>query len=138
MKWGRLMMPMLFTYGTLMPFDPESAAREGWEPDAVRGMLYDLGPFPALIHPDDPGAGWVEGYVLGGITYEQLGRLDAYEETQSGLYRRIRAVTRNDRQVWVYVYGRPLPRHARGPLDRWDGPARVRLSSLVSSCQGDA
>ena len=29
----------------------------------MRGRLYDLGPYPALIDLDDPAAGWVEGYV---------------------------------------------------------------------------
>ena len=131
------MLPTLFTYGTLMPRDPESAARDGCEPDAVRGLLYDLGPFPALVSLDDPEAGWVEGYVLIGASRELIGRLDAYEETGRGLYRRVRTITRNNRLVWVYVYGRPLPRDARGPLNRWDGSVRARLCSLLESSQGD-
>ena len=53
----------LFAYGTLAPEGPEAAARGGWEPDTVRGRLYDLGPYPALVDLDDPEAGWVEGYV---------------------------------------------------------------------------
>jgi hypothetical protein len=40
---------LLFAYGTLMPADPVAAARQGWRRDAVRGRLYDLGPYPALI-----------------------------------------------------------------------------------------
>ena len=35
----------------------------GWTADRVRGRLYDLGPYPALVDCDEPGAGWVEGYV---------------------------------------------------------------------------
>jgi hypothetical protein len=40
---------LLFAYGTLMPADPVAAARQGWRRDAVRGRLYDLGPYLALI-----------------------------------------------------------------------------------------
>src|SRR5580693_8437130 len=93
-KRGLLMLSTLFVYGTLMPADPESAARDGWEPDAVRGLLYDLGPFPALVSLDDPGAGWVEGYVRGGLSRESIRRLDAYEETDQGPYRRVGTTTR--------------------------------------------
>ncbi|MGP0065353.1 MAG: gamma-glutamylcyclotransferase [Isosphaeraceae bacterium] len=132
------MLSMLFTYGTLMPSDPESAARDGWEADAVRGRLYDLGPFPALVSLDDPEAGWVEGYVRSGISDDRIVRLDAYEETNGGLYHRTRTITRNNHLVWVYVYGRPLPRDARGPLNRWDGSVRGRFSSLLASSQGDS
>src|SRR5262249_52965827 len=61
---GAIPMPsFLFAYGTLMPADASAAEREGWQPDAVRGRLFDLGPYPALVDIDDPGAGWVEGFV---------------------------------------------------------------------------
>ena len=53
----------LFAYGTLAPDGPEAASRGGWEPDMVRGRLYDLGPYPALVDVDDPEAGWVAGHV---------------------------------------------------------------------------
>ncbi len=121
-----------------MPRDPESAARDGWEPDAVRGSLFDLGPFPALVGLDDPGGGWVEGYVRRGLSAELIDRLDAYEGTDEGLYRRVETITRSQQRVWVYVYDRPLPRDARGPLTRWEGSTRVRLSSLLASHQGDS
>jgi gamma-glutamylcyclotransferase (GGCT)/AIG2-like uncharacterized protein YtfP len=132
------MRSMLFTYGTLMPLDPETAARDGYEPDAVRGFLYDLGPFPALVELDHPEAGWVEGYVVAGLAPESILRLDAYEGTDEGPYRRVEATTRNNRLVWVYVYDQPLPPDARGPLDRWDGSVRVRLSSFLAPRQGDS
>ena len=67
------MLSMLFTYGTLVPRDPESAAGEGWQPDAVRGRLYDLGLFPALVELDDAEAGWVEGYTRDGRRRARLG-----------------------------------------------------------------
>ncbi len=128
----------LFAYGTLMPRDPEAAAQHGWEPDAVRGCLYDLGPYPALVDVGDPAAGWVEGYVRRGLSPEMLRLLDAYEETDSGMYRRVQMTTRNNNLVWVYVYSGPLPREARGPLNRWEGTVRAWPCSPRGSDQGDS
>jgi gamma-glutamylcyclotransferase (GGCT)/AIG2-like uncharacterized protein YtfP len=118
---------LLFAYGTLMPADPDSAARDGWQPDAVHGRLFDLGPYPALVDLDAPGSGWVEGFVRPVSDEELSGELDRWEDVDEGLYRRESAITRTGRHVWVYVYGRPLPQHARGPLDRWDGARRAKL-----------
>ncbi len=53
----------LFAYGTLMPADPETVRGDGWSPDAVRGWLFDPGPYAALVNLDDPSARWVRGYV---------------------------------------------------------------------------
>jgi gamma-glutamylcyclotransferase (GGCT)/AIG2-like uncharacterized protein YtfP len=116
------MTTILFAYGTLAPDSPEAAARGGWAPDEVRGRLYDLGPYPALVGCDDPDSGWVDGYVREVDEAMLSGRLDAYEGVHEGQYRRVVATTRAGRQVWVYVYARPLPPEARGPLERWDGP----------------
>jgi len=110
---------LLFAYGTLMPCDAESASRGGWSPDAVRGRLYDLGPFPALIDLNEPAAGWVEGYVRAVEQHELEGPLDLWEDVKGGLYRRTLTMTRNNHRAWVYVYNRPLPSHAHGPLLRW-------------------
>jgi gamma-glutamylcyclotransferase (GGCT)/AIG2-like uncharacterized protein YtfP len=132
------MSPMLFAYGTLMPSDPDAAAREGWRPDAVRGRLFDLGPYPVLIDLDDPGAGWVEGFVRPTDLDELRTRLDPWEEVEQGLYRRAEAITRDSCRVWVYVYNRPLPSWARGPLDRWDGRRRAPALIRSESARGDA
>jgi gamma-glutamylcyclotransferase (GGCT)/AIG2-like uncharacterized protein YtfP len=113
------MTPLLFAYGTLMPTDAETAVREGWSEDAVRGRLFDLGPYPALVDLDDPSAGWVDGFVREIDLAELEGPLDEYEQVESGLYRRALATTRKERRVWVYEYARPLPPQARGPLSRW-------------------
>jgi hypothetical protein len=43
-----------------------------------------------------------------------------------GLYRRVETTTRNNHRVWVYVYDRPLPAQARGPLTRWENPRQPR------------
>ena len=115
------MPTLLFAYGTLMPDGPAAVASDGWVADAVRGRLFDLGPYPALVDCEDPRAEWVEGFVRA-ITADELSeRLDPYEGVDEGQYRRVAATTRAGRRVWVYVYARPLPRHARGPLTRWDG-----------------
>ena len=115
------MLTLLFAYGTLMPDGPAAVASDGWVADAVRGRLFDLGPYPALVDCEDPGAEWVEGFVRA-ITADELSeRLDPYEGVDEGQYRRVAATTRAGRHVWVYVYARPLPRLARGPLTRWDG-----------------
>ncbi len=120
-------MHLLFVYGTLAPDSPDVAGREGWAADAVRGRLYDLGPYPALVDHLDAGADWVEGYVRR-VTWDQLtGSLDSYEGVGEGLYRRVKARTREGRDVWMYVYDQPLPPSALGPVDRWTSSKRVRL-----------
>ncbi len=113
---------LLFAYGTLAPEGPHAAARDGWVADAVRGRLFDLGPYPALVGCEDPDAGWVEGYVRTVTPGELVERLDPYEGVDEGLYRRVPAITRAGRRVWVYIYERPIPREARGPLTRWERP----------------
>ena len=119
------MSSLLFAYGTLMPADSAAADRDGWRPDAVRGRLFDLGPYPALVDLDDPGAGWVEGYVRPVDLEELETRLDPWEEVGQGLYRRTETTTRTSCRVWVYVYDRPLPPTARGRIARWDGRRRA-------------
>lgn len=119
------MADFLFAYGTLGPAEGDA---DGWHADAVRGCLYDLGPYPALVALDDPAAGWVEGHVRPVSESELIERLDPYEGVGQGLYRRDRAVTREGRLAWVYVYLPPLPQYVyrRGPLTRWSGPRGLR------------
>src|SRR5262249_46835885 len=131
------MSTMFFAYGTLMPADNGTARREGWRSDAVRGRLFDLGQYPALVGLDDPTAGWVEGFVRPVDLDELEIRLDPWEEVEQGLYRRTETSTRAGRRVWVYVYQRPLPPGARGPLDRWEGRRRAPASVLARD-EGDA
>jgi gamma-glutamylcyclotransferase (GGCT)/AIG2-like uncharacterized protein YtfP len=123
------MTSLLFAYGTLMPDEPERAALAGWSTDAVRGRLYDLGAYPALVDLDDPAAGWVEGYVRAVDLAELEGPLDAWEEVENGLYRRQQTTTRYGRRVWVYLYTQPLPPDARGPLAHWHGARRRPASA---------
>jgi gamma-glutamylcyclotransferase (GGCT)/AIG2-like uncharacterized protein YtfP len=116
------MTSLLFAYGTLMPRDEESADRDGWTPDAVRGRLYDLGPYPALIDLEDPAAGWVEGYIRR-VSTADLERYDQYEDVERGPYQRVETTTRNKLRAWIYVHGGPLPPQASGPLLKWTARA---------------
>jgi gamma-glutamylcyclotransferase (GGCT)/AIG2-like uncharacterized protein YtfP len=131
------MTNLLFAYGTLVPRQGTRLVREGWVADAVRGRLYDLGAYPGLVDVDDPSAGWVLGYVRPVTPDELEGPLDRYEEVGRGLFRRIRTTTRDNRSVWIYLYSRPVPPEARGPLDRWRAPAGGAVSPSVEIGLGD-
>jgi gamma-glutamylcyclotransferase (GGCT)/AIG2-like uncharacterized protein YtfP len=113
---------LLFAYGTLMPADSATAQRDGWSADAVRGRLFDLGAYPALVDLGDPSAGWVEGFVRQTDEAELDGPLDRYEAVDTGPYRRAVATSRTGRQVHVYEYTGPLPPEARGPILQWRAP----------------
>jgi gamma-glutamylcyclotransferase (GGCT)/AIG2-like uncharacterized protein YtfP len=112
----------LFAYGTLGPVGPEACARGGWMADAVRGDLYDLGPYPALRNWDDPGARWVEGHVRPVAPTELREVLDPYEGVDEGLFLRVALRARSGRDVWAYVFPHPVPAGAIGPLPRSEGP----------------
>ncbi len=114
---------LLFAYGTLGPSEGDPGE---WSEDAIRGRLFDLGPHPLLVGWDDPSAGWVAGHVRPVDRAEMEGELDAYEGVAEDYFRRVRVEARSGRTVWVYVWPRPVPQYARGPLDRWDGPRRDR------------
>jgi gamma-glutamylcyclotransferase (GGCT)/AIG2-like uncharacterized protein YtfP len=110
---------LLFAYGTLAPESLDNGVCQDWVADRVRGRLYDLGPYPALLDCGDAHASWVEGHVRSVNPGELSERLDPYEGVDEGLYRRVAATTEAGRLVWVYEYARPLPPTARGPLTRW-------------------
>jgi len=113
---------LLFAYGTLGPGGGTGEGRLDWQEDAVRGRLFDLGPYPALVGWDDPAAGWVEGHVREVDRLELDRVLDPYEGVDEGLFRRVALRSRSGREVWAYVYPHPVPDGARGPLARWECP----------------
>jgi len=113
---------LLFAYGTLSPEGGEAAGLGEWQADAVRGRLFDLGPYPVLVDWEDPEAGWVEGHVRRVEPVELEGWLDPYEGVEEGLFRRVPATTRAGRLAWLYVFPNEVPGGARGPLSRWEGP----------------
>ena len=130
------MSSQLFAYGTLMPTDAATVASQGWMSDAVRGRLFDLGPYPGLTDLDAPCAGWAEGYVRA-VEPQELDAFDRWEDVDGGTYRRVETMTRNGLRAWVYVYARPLPPEARGPLPRWREPLLVEESHPASSDSGE-
>ena len=93
----------------------------GWEPDKVRGRLYHLGPYPALVDVEDPSADWIAGYVRAVQTEELEGPLDSYEGVAEGLFRRLIVNTKAGRQVWVYVYAGERPVATFNRIERWEG-----------------
>ena len=99
-------------------------------PDAVRGRIYDFGVHPALVDLDDPNAGWALGYVRPATIEELEGPLDRYEEVERGLFRRVQTTTRMNRNVWIYLYCRPLPPGIRGPLERWSASEDIAIASV--------
>lgn len=106
----------LFVYGTLRPCLAKAEQRQRIAgltiagPATVPGVLYDLGPYPALI----AGSGVVHGDLLVVADVRQLATLDAYEECggDDPLYRREPILaTRPDGSAvtaWAYYYARPL------------------------------
>lgn len=116
---------LLFAYGQLQPglHEPRTALR-AW-PDRVRGLLFDLGPYPAAVQVGLVER-WFHGYVLDIAESELVDDLDEHEDVDNGLYRRIRTYTESGHEVWVYVYAQPLPHGVFGPIDRWIGPRKPR------------
>ncbi len=117
---------LLFAYGSLIAADAPPAAREllrGCErvgPGTVRGTLYDLGDYPALLVAGDDA---VSGEVWR-CPHETLAALDRYEGVAEGLFRRV-GVEVEGRGCWTYVAGPRLgPRltpQARIGSGRWSG-----------------
>jgi len=113
----------LFAYGTIAPRSLEELEGFGWKPAKIRGRLFDLGPFPALVDGNDPEAPWVFGFVRK-VRPEELETIfDPYEGTAEGLFRREPTWTSRGVPCWVYVYNRRLPADARGPMAKWSGLA---------------
>lgn len=96
----------LFTYGSLTDrtrTGPASDLLAGCErvgEGTVRGMLYDMGEFPALLL-DGPDT--VSG-VIWRCPVERLEALDAYEGVATGLFRRA-AVRVGGYACWIYLAG---------------------------------
>lgn len=93
----------LFTYGTLRSGRNGAALLHGCDrvgEGVVRGTLYDLGDFPALLLS---GEDEVRGEIWR-CPAELLAELDAYEGVDEGLFRRV-AVRVDGRACWIYVAG---------------------------------
>jgi gamma-glutamylcyclotransferase (GGCT)/AIG2-like uncharacterized protein YtfP len=115
---------LLFVYGQLQPGHRPPRTASHARPDRVRGLLYDLGPYPAAVCVGSSDR-WFGGHVLE-IDERELEQLDAYEGVAEQLYRRTRTATESGLQVWVYEYARPLPSDAVA-VDVWP---RARVSCV--------
>ncbi len=117
------MLEHLFVYGTLMSgMEASHLLSEIARPVGrghVRGRLYDLGEFPALL-PGQPGdIVWGEVYrILRPAALRQIDRYEGFDPRRpSSLYRRqaTRVILEDGTSLlaWAYVYNRPLPPNAR-------------------------
>lgn len=120
----------LFAYGTLAPKDSHEAGRDGWSADAVRGRLFDLGPYPALVDLDHEDARWIDGYTRRVTERELRERLDPYEGVSDRLYHRNITTTRSGMRVWVYVYARSIPEGASELAGNWQEAITPTSASL--------
>jgi gamma-glutamylcyclotransferase (GGCT)/AIG2-like uncharacterized protein YtfP len=133
------MEPHLFVYGTLMSTAPGAfgkAMRERLQseaqllgPAAIRGRLYDLGRYPALVDSDDP-ADLVHGQVFAlrepGKSFAWLDRYEGIVPGQHGhneyqrVQRPVRLARGEDITAWVYIYCKSVARAPRIAAGRWD------------------
>jgi len=112
----------VFLYGTLRRGGSAADLLRGCTPlgpATVRGRLYDLGAYPALIL--DPAGHPVHGEVWE-CPAQLVGQLDRYEGTAGGLFERVEVAIRR-RPCYVYMAGPALrPRLRDAPLltgGRW-------------------
>ncbi|MDQ7052104.1 MAG: gamma-glutamylcyclotransferase family protein [candidate division KSB1 bacterium] len=122
---------LLFVYGTLMRgganerFLASPDRAQFVEEARVRGKLYDIGEFPALVPAeDDEPESWVYGEIYALETPDILlktldvieGVNEAYPERS--LFKRICLTAYSDsgeKTVWAYVYNQPLHHFPRIP-----------------------
>jgi gamma-glutamylcyclotransferase (GGCT)/AIG2-like uncharacterized protein YtfP len=132
------MQPHLFVYGTLMSTAAgalgkgmrERLQREGQllGPATMRGRLYDLGRFPALVDSDNP-ADLVHGEVFAlhesGKSFAWLDRYEGIDPGQPGhneyqrVERSVRLACREEITAWVYLYRKSVVRAPRIAAGRW-------------------
>ncbi|HEU4617111.1 MAG TPA: gamma-glutamylcyclotransferase family protein [Gammaproteobacteria bacterium] len=117
---------LLFVYGTLRPFMHGAMARrlraagEHLGAGAVRGRLYDLGPYPGLVDPRAPRE-WVIGDLYRLATpAATLRLLDRYEgahaRARTPKFMRVERIVRlSGRNVaaWIYLYRRSVAKLVR-------------------------
>jgi gamma-glutamylcyclotransferase (GGCT)/AIG2-like uncharacterized protein YtfP len=133
------MQAHLFVYGTLMSTATgalgkgmrERLQREAQRvgPATIRGRLYDLGRYPALVDSDDP-AELVYGEVFAlNAPRTLLAWLDRYEGIVPGQhghneYERVERPVRLDSgqeiTAWVYLYRKSIAGAPRIAAGRWD------------------
>lgn len=98
---------LMFVYGLLKPgIQPPRSMSQSWE-DEISGLMYDLGEFPAAVAPGT-GAGRIAGFTVE-IDTDELSALDEFEDTETGVYRRVMVETAKGHFAWVYEYLLEIP-----------------------------
>lgn len=109
----------LFAYGLLQSqFQPPKTMSQ-CKADRVRGVLYDLGPYPAAVAVGTADS-WIDGELVE-MELDELAELDKFEGTAEGIYERKMITTESGASAWVYEYLQPIPPSCE-PLKRWNGP----------------
>lgn len=88
---------------------------EAW-PDRIRGVLYDLGDYPAAVQIASATT-WIDGFTLE-IDADELKLLDEFEDVDGGEFARRIVETELGHTAWVYEYQRSLAPHL-APIQRW-------------------
>lgn len=125
-------MVRVFVYGTLLVGEANHGVAAPYllsvRPGRVRGRLYDVGAYPALVL--DEAAGEVEGEWFE-VTPEGLRAMDDLEEYrgpgQKNAYERVWVRdAREERSGWVYVWldSRGYPEIPAGSWREWVGRGR--------------
>ncbi|MDI3257142.1 MAG: gamma-glutamylcyclotransferase [Kyrpidia sp.] len=120
-------MVSVFVYGTLLTGEPNHRVAaphlHGVQPGRVRGRLYDVGPYPALVL--DEAGREIEGQWFE-VTPEGLKAMDDLEEYrgpgQNNFYERVRVRdAQTNRCGWVYVWAdsRGYPEIPVGSWREW-------------------
>jgi gamma-glutamylcyclotransferase (GGCT)/AIG2-like uncharacterized protein YtfP len=145
------MEPHLFVYGTLMSTAPGAfgkAMRERLQREAkllgpamIRGRLYDLGRYPALVDSDDP-ADLVHGEVLAlHEPRKSFAWLDRYEGIVPGHHgqneyqrgeRAVRLASGAEITAWVYLCSKSVVHAPRIACGRWSGPSSAAIAQTGS------
>ncbi len=137
---------LLFVYGTLMRggvnerflASPERARFV--EEARVRGQLYDIGEFPALVTDVGPEAeeSWVYGEIYAledaDILLKTLdvieGVNEAYPERSLFRRERLKAFSASgEKMVWAYIYNQPLHHFPRIPSGNYREYLKSRQSA---------
>lgn len=107
---------LLFAYGLLQPaHSPPRSTSQTW-PDRVKGVLYDLGEYPAAVKIAVAET-WIAGHVLE-IDVDELPLLDEFEDVEGGEFSRRLVETELGHTAWVYEYQLTIP-SALAPIDKW-------------------
>lgn len=112
---------MLFAYGKLKPAYAPPATMRGWIHDSVKGDLYALPRDAAAINVGKS-KNWMLGYTMM-LDERELEQIDKEEMPE---YHRVKTISYAGFEVWVYEYGKQLPKDAK-QVRNWNERSRLKL-----------